>query len=158
MSAMHMAEILRPAMVMASVEAANKETLLTAMVHHAAVHSSGRLHSEASVLDAIMHREELGSTGVGGGVAIPHAKIPQLDSLLGIFARIPAGINFDSMDGSPVTLVFMLLVPEQASVIHLKALARVSRLLKNELFKDELLLLQDTQAIYAAISSRDEDD
>jgi PTS system nitrogen regulatory IIA component len=107
MGVMHISEILRPTMVMPSVTAANKGSLLTAMVHHAATYGPWQIHSESSVLDAIMHREELGSTGVGGGVAIPHAKIPMLDHLLGVFARIPEGINFDSTDGSPVTLVFM---------------------------------------------------
>ena len=107
-------------------------------------------------MGALNHREQLGSTGVGGAVAIPHAKIPLLDVLVGAFARIPDGVAFDSVDGKAVKLVFMLLVPENSPETHLKALARISRLLKDETFKDLLLETDSASALYNAIISKDE--
>lgn len=84
------------------------------------------------IIATLMEREQLGSTGVGDGAAIPHGKIEGLNKITGIFARLETPVNFDSLDDQPVDLIFLLLAPENATAAHLKALARVARLLKDE--------------------------
>ena len=86
---------------------------------------------EREVFDVLLERERLGTTGVGGGIAIPHGKLAALDRLRGVFARADRAIDFDSIDGRPVDLIFLLLAPEGAGADHLKALARISRLLRD---------------------------
>lgn len=83
------------------------------------------------ILATLMEREQLGSTGVGDGAAIPHGKIKGLNKITGILARLETPVNFDSLDDQPVDLIFLLLAPENATAAHLKALARVARLLKD---------------------------
>ena len=87
--------------------------------------------SERAILDILQQREKLGSTGVGNGIAIPHGKLPKLGKLFGLFARLERPVDFDALDGQPVDLVFLLLAPEAAGADHLKALARVARLLRD---------------------------
>lgn len=87
---------------------------------------------ERRIFDTLLERERLGTTGVGNGIAIPHGKIGELDRLYGVFARLEKPIDFDSIDEQPVDLVFLLLAPESAGADHLKALARVSRLLRDQ--------------------------
>ena len=87
--------------------------------------------SERAILEILMQREKLGSTGVGNGVAIPHGKLPKLDKVFGLFARLERPVDFEALDGQPVDLIFLLLAPEGAGADHLKALARVARLLRD---------------------------
>ena len=86
---------------------------------------------ERTVFETLLQREKLGSTGIGHGIAIPHGKLPKLERLFGLFARLDRPIDFESLDGQPVDLVFLLLAPEGAGADHLKALARVARLLRD---------------------------
>src|SRR5215471_19578810 len=87
--------------------------------------------NEKAVLEILLQREKLGSTGVGNGVAIPHGKLPKLGKLFGLFARLARPVDFEALDGQPVDLVFLLLAPEGAGADHLKAIARVARLLRD---------------------------
>src|SRR5438477_5379388 len=87
--------------------------------------------NERTIFETLLQREKLGSTGVGNGIAIPHGKLPKLDRLFGLFARLERPIDFEALDGQPVDLVFLLLAPETAGADHLKALARVARLLRD---------------------------
>ncbi len=87
--------------------------------------------NERGVLEILLQREKLGSTGVGNGIAIPHGKLAKLDRLFGLFARLDRPVDFDALDGQPVDLIFLLLAPEAAGADHLKALARVARLLRD---------------------------
>src|SRR5499426_4273065 len=87
--------------------------------------------SEREILEILQQREKLGSTGIGNGIAIPHGKLPKLERLFGLFARLDRSIDFEALDGQPVDLVFLLLAPEPAGADHLKALARVARLLRD---------------------------
>ncbi len=87
--------------------------------------------NERAVLEVLMQREKLGSTAVGNGIAIPHGKLPKLERLFGLFARLGRPIDFEALDGQPVDLIFLLLAPEGAGADHLKALARVARLLRD---------------------------
>src|SRR4029077_15413387 len=88
--------------------------------------------SERTILETLLQRERLGPTGVGNGVAIPHGKLPKLAKLFGVFARLDRPVDFESLDGQAVDLIFLLLAPEQAGADHLKALARVARLLRDQ--------------------------
>lgn len=105
------------------------------------------------ILDVLLERERLGTTGVGHGVAIPHGKFPNLDRPYGIFARLEHPIDFDSLDDQPVDLVFLLLVPETAGADHLKALAKVSRTLRDKTICEKLRGSEGGDAIYAILTS-----
>lgn len=102
-------------------------------------------------MEKLLARERLGSTGVGKGVAIPHARIEGLTTISGVFARLSTPVNFDSVDDMPVDLVFMLFAPEDAGADHLKALARVSRLLRDGATCDKFRQTSDASALYAMI-------
>jgi len=107
---------------------------------------------ERAVFEALLERERLGTTGVGQGVAIPHAKFADLDRLYGLFARLEHPIDFESIDDQPVDLLFVLLAPEDAGAEHLKALARVSRLFRNAALCEKLRASSDAAALYALLT------
>jgi nitrogen PTS system EIIA component len=107
--------------------------------------------SDRAILENLLQREKLGSTGVGNGVAIPHGKLPKLDRLFGMFVRLEKPIDFDSLDGQPVDLIFLLLAPETAGADHLKALARVARLLRDPEVARKLRDSRDADALYAVL-------
>ena len=103
--------------------------------------------SEREIFDVLLERERLGSTGIGNGIAIPHGKISKLNRLHGLFARLEKPIPFDAIDDEPVDLMFLLLAPEGAGADHLKALARVSRLLRSNATCAEIRASEDAEAI-----------
>src|SRR3981189_70184 len=105
--------------------------------------------SERDILEILQQRERLGSTGIGNGIAIPHGKLPKLEKLVGLFARLERAIDFEALDGQPVDLIFLLLAPETAGADHLKALARVARLLREGDVVTKLRQSRDADAIYA---------
>jgi len=100
-------------------------------------------------------RERLGSTGIGENVAIPHAKSNEIETIVATFGRSNSGINFDSLDQKPVYFIFLLIAPEKSAGIHLKTLARISKLLKNPLFRQDLMKAKNEKEIYEAISRED---
>ncbi|MFO1463207.1 MAG: PTS sugar transporter subunit IIA [bacterium] len=106
--------------------------------------------------EVLLEREKLGSTGIGSGVAIPHGKLPNLERIVAAFGRSKAGIDFDSQDGEPAHLFFVLVAPENTAGLHLKALAKLSRLLKDAQFRQKLMEVPDAAAIYKAIEIEDE--
>ena len=108
--------------------------------------------SERTILETLQQREKLGSTGVGNGIAIPHGKLPQLDRLYGLFARLERPIGFESIDEQPVDLIFLLLAPESAGADHLKALARVSRLLRDKGVCEKLRGTDNSDGLYALLT------
>ena len=108
--------------------------------------------SEKTIFETLMQREKLGSTGVGNGVAIPHGKLPKLNKLFGLFARLERPVDFESLDGQPVSLIFLLLAPEGAGADHLKALARVARLLRDPDTANKLRDSRDADALYAVLA------
>jgi PTS system nitrogen regulatory IIA component len=110
---------------------------------------------KARLVGALEDRERLNSTALGDGVAIPHGKLPGLRRVLAAFGRSRAGVDFQSLDGKPTHLFFLLVAPEDSAGAHLKALARISRLLKDPSFRSRLLEAPDAQAIWTII--RDED-
>lgn len=107
---------------------------------------------ERAVYEVLLQREKLGSTAVGNGIAIPHGKLARLDQLFGLFARLERPIDFESLDGQPVDLIFLLLAPESAGADHLKALARVARLLRDPEIAGKLRESRDADAIYAVLA------
>jgi nitrogen PTS system EIIA component len=107
---------------------------------------------ERTILEILTQREKLGSTGVGGGIAIPHGKLPKLTRLFGLFARLERPIDFEALDSQPVDLIFLLLAPEGAGADHLKALARVARLLRDAEIAHKLRESRDADAIYAVLT------
>ena len=104
----------------------------------------------------LMDREGLGSTGIGEGVAIPHGKIPGIDRLVAVFGRSPGGVQFASLDGKPARLFFLVLAPENSAGMHLKALARISRLLKDQRFRGRLLSAEGTEGLTQVLREEDE--
>ncbi|MEA2905215.1 MAG: nitrogen system component [Alphaproteobacteria bacterium] len=108
--------------------------------------------SERAIFEILLQREKLGSTGVGNGIAIPHGKLPKLNKLFGLFARLDRPIDFEALDGQPVDLVFLLLAPEGAGADHLKALARVARLLRDSDTVRKLRNSRDAEALYAVLA------
>jgi PTS system nitrogen regulatory IIA component len=108
--------------------------------------------SDRAILEILLQREKLGSTGVGNGVAIPHGKLPKLNNVFGLFARLERAVDFEALDGQPVDLVFLLLAPEGAGADHLKALARVARLLRDPEVAKKLRESRDAAALYAVLS------
>ena len=108
--------------------------------------------NERLIFETLMQREKLGSTGVGNGIAIPHGKLPKLEKLFGLIARLDRGIDFESLDGQPVDVIFLLLAPEGAGADHLKALARVARLLRDPATVARLRESRDPDALYAVLS------
>ena len=104
------------------------------------------------VLEALLAREQAGSTGVGSGVAVPHARLPGLDRMRGVFVRLETPVDFDSVDGQPVDLLFALLAPPDAGSEHLRALARVSRLLRQSQLREQLRQARTVDALSALLA------
>ena len=109
------------------------------------------------LVSVLMEREQLGSTGIGGGIGIPHGKLTGLDSLLLSFGLSRKGVDFESMDGQPTHIFFLLITPENSTGLHLKLLAQISRILKNDPFKERLLNAVDSDDIINIIREDDED-
>jgi PTS system nitrogen regulatory IIA component len=108
------------------------------------------------VLDVLLERERISTTAIGEGVAIPHGKLADVEQVWGVFARSLEGIDFASLDGAPTYLFFALIAPQNAAADHLKALARISRLLKDEAFRRRLMEAQTQQELYTIIAQEDD--
>jgi len=146
---MDIAEILSLEGVIANLKATSKKQALQELARRAAPLTG--LH-ERAIFDTLLERERLGTTGVGGGIAIPHGKFPELAHLAGLFARLEEPVDFEAVDEKPVDLIFLLLAPESAGADHLKALARVSRLLRDPRFCTKLRSTDDAQALYSLLT------
>ena len=147
---MPLTDLLTPQAVMPALKVNSKKQALQELAARAAA-LCGR--SEREVLDVLAQRERLGSTGIGNGIAIPHGKLPKLEHLFGVFARLDRPIDFEALDGQPVDLLFLLLAPEAAGADHLKALARVARLLRDPEVARKLRESRDAEAIYAVLTA-----
>jgi nitrogen PTS system EIIA component len=146
---MEIEDLITPAGVIPKLRATGKKQALQELAKRAAEVTG--LH-ERAIFDVLLERERLGSTGVGNGIAIPHGKLAELQKLHGVFARLDSPIDFDSVDDQPVDLVFLLLAPEAAGADHLKALARVSRLLRDRTVCEKLRGANSADAIYALLT------
>ena len=146
---MDLGDLLQPEGVFASLRVANKKQALQELAARAAKLTG---LDERDIFNALLQRERLGSTGVGRGIAIPHARLPGLATIATVFAQLDDPIEFDSADGEPVDLVFVLLAPEQAGADHLKALARISRLLRDPMMLEKLRAARDRKVIYSVLT------
>jgi PTS system nitrogen regulatory IIA component len=152
---MKLSDFLSPERVLANIEAQNKRDALKEISEFVSTVEKDDVLTAKRLFNAILDREELGSTGIGDGVAIPHAKIHGLKNLCACFARSQDGVDFKAIDSEPVRLIFMLLVPENSAGIHLKALARISRVLKERDFREQLIAAKDSQELYDAFIRQD---
>ncbi len=141
--------MISPEGVIANLRVTSKKQALQELAKRAA-DLTGK--SERSIFEVLIERERLGTTGVGNGIAIPHGKLPGLDRLYGLFARLNKPIDFDAIDEQPVDLICLLLAPETAGADHLKALARVSRLLRDSTICEKLRGSDKPEAVYALLT------
>ena len=141
-------------LVAPSLTGTSKTAVLRELAEHLARQQGGI--DAGRLVEVLWERERLGSTAIGDGIAIPHGKLPGLKGVIGAFGRHVAGVDFDSLDGSPTHLFFLLVAPEDSVGQHLKALARVSRLLKDRAFRDKLIAAPDGAAIFRLIREEDE--
>jgi len=146
---MPLTDLVAPQAVVPALRVNSKKQALQELAVRAAA-MSGR--SEREIFDVLMQRERLGSTGIGNGIAIPHGKLAKLDRLFGVFARLERPVDFEALDGQPVDLMFLLLAPEAAGADHLKALARVARLLRDPEVARKLRESRDAEALYAVLT------
>ncbi len=150
-AAMDIADLITPQSVVSQLRAAGKRQALQELARRAAAMTG--VH-ERAIYEVLLERERLGSTGIGMGVGIPHAKLPGLAAMFGLFARLERPIAFDSVDDQPVDLIFLLLAPENAGADHLKALALVSRLLRDRAVCGKLRGTDSAEALYALLTDR----
>ena len=149
---MKIVEFLRPECVIDSLTGQTGQAVLAVLCRPLA--QTQRADGQR-LLETLLEREKLGSTGIGEGVAIPHGKVPGLPALMASFGRAPAGVDFRAIDGKPTYLFFALFAPENSAGAHLKALARISRIFKNAAFRDTILKARSAADIYHLIEVED---
>jgi len=149
LTSMTLTDLVAPSAIVPALKVNNKKQVLQELSARAAELTG---QSERAIFEILLQREKLGSTAVGNGVAIPHGKLSKLGRLFGLFARLERPIDFEALDGQPVDLVFLLLAPEAAGADHLKALARVARLLRDPEIARKLRESRDADALYAVLA------
>jgi len=142
-------DLVTPRGVIAQLRAPTKRQVLQELARRAATMTG---IPDRRIYDALTERERLGTTGIGTGVAIPHCRLPELTRLYGMFARLERPVPFEAIDDQPVDLVFLLLAPSEAGAEHLKALARVSRLLRDRVMCEKLRGANSADALYALLT------
>lgn len=148
---MDISDVLTPAGVTANLRATNKRQALQELARRAAS-LTGR--PERAIFEVLLERERLGTTGIGSGTAIPHGRLADLSRICGLFARLEKPVDFEAIDNQPVDLIFLLLTPAGAGADHLKALARVSRLLRDKAVCEKLRGTDNADALYALLVDR----
>jgi PTS system nitrogen regulatory IIA component len=136
--------------VIANLRAANKRQVLQELARKAATMTG---YSEDQIYEVLNERERLGTTGIGHGIAIPHGKLPGLDRVYGVFAKLERPVDFDAIDDQPVDLIFLLLAPASCGAEHLKALAKVSRMLRDRVLCEKVRGSTTCDAIYALMNT-----
>ncbi len=150
---MKLTDILDESAIIADLQASTKTEALEILVE--AMAQSNAEVGKQHLLQVLLDREALGSTGIGDGIAIPHGKSPELSEIISGFGLSKSGIEFDSLDGKPAHLFFLLIAPNNSVGTHLKMLARISRMLKNNDFRNKLLKANSQHEIYQIISEED---
>jgi PTS system nitrogen regulatory IIA component len=146
---MELGDLISPQAVFPSLKVKNKKQALQELANKAAALTG---LDDRSIYDTLLQRERLGSTGVGQGLAIPHGRVAELPHILTVFAKLEDPIDFEALDSEPVDLIFLLLAPEHAGADHLKALARISRLLREPASIKRLRASQDRAALYSVLT------
>ena len=142
--------------IIADLKASKKEDIVRELVDALIAGGDLEKNNRSKIIDALMERESLGSTAIGQGIAIPHAKSDCVSKLVGACGLSKKGVDFDSLDGEPVHIFFLLVAPQDSAGPHLKALARISRLFKDKYFRDSLGACIDERAIIKTITQEDE--
>jgi PTS system nitrogen regulatory IIA component len=150
---MKIVEFLKPELIIEEIQGKNKYEVLEEFSH--CIENVQGLKAD-KVIHVLIEREKLGSTGIGDGVAIPHGKLHDLEHLICCFGRSRQGIDFEAIDGNPVHLIFLLLAPENSAGTHLKALAKISKILKDPAFRQQLLDAENAEKIYQIIKEEDD--
>lgn len=151
---MRISQLLDKNSIIASLDARDKKGVIDEL---AAAAARATAATEQQIAEVLIEREQLGSTGIGGGIAIPHGKLNAVDSISIGFALSKTGVEYDSLDNKPVHIFFLLLTPENSTGGHLKVLAQISKLLKMNDFKNSLLAADSVDSIYEIIQEQDED-
>jgi nitrogen PTS system EIIA component len=146
---MDLADLIKPEAIYPSLKAKTKKQALQELAQRAAVLTGV---DAREIFDTLLQREHLGSTGIGRGIAIPHGRVAALRNIVSVFARLEEPIDFDALDNEPVDLIFLLLAPEHAGADHLKALARISRLLREPSSIEKLRASKDRAALYSVLT------
>jgi len=150
---MKIVDLIRREMIVPALAAKDKRGILEELAAHVA--SQNSKIDRASLARVLIEREQLASTAIGEGVAIPHGKLAAVGEIVACLGRTPGGVDFDSMDGQPTFLFFVLIAPENSTGAHLKALARISRVFKDAEFRRRLLAAPDAEAMYRVVAEED---
>jgi PTS system nitrogen regulatory IIA component len=151
---MKISEYLKPDDIIPELAAVSKNEVIEELAAMLAGHHDGL--DREQLLEKILEREKLGSTGIGDGIAIPHAKLKAVGNIMVAFGRSGRGVDFNALDGKPVHILFLLVARDENFGAHLKLLARISRILKNPSFRNRLMEAGDSQSIYQIIREQDE--
>lgn len=151
---MKLSDILQRDAIIADLKSTNKQGIIKELA--IAVSKAAKTESK-EIEKVLLEREELGSTGIGGGIGIPHGKLRSINSIIVGFGRSIKGVEFDSLDNRPVHIFFLLITPENSTGLHLRVLAQVSKLLKNHDFKENLIKAESIDEIKAIIQEQDEE-
>ena len=152
---MKISDILDINNIITAVKAGSKNGVIEELVEIMVENNPSLIKDE--LIKVLLERERLGSTGIGDGVAIPHGKFSGIDEPIISFGRSEKGLDFDTMDGQPAHLFFLLVAPEDSASIHLKALARIAKILKNDSFRKQLMEVSTREEIYQVITHDDEE-
>lgn len=142
---MRISALLNEKLISSKLHSKDKEGVLKELVE--LLHLAGKVKDKDAALKALLGREELMSTGIGYGVAIPHAKSESVENIIAAFGRSREGVEYQALDGKPVYLIFLIMASEDASRLHIKALAKISRLLKNSHFREALMKAENARQI-----------
>jgi len=153
---MQIMDFLSKKAIIVDIKSTNKEDVIKEMVDFLIEASDVEKRNRNKLIDALMSREALGSTAIGQGIAIPHAKCDCVDKLVAAFGLSKKGVDFDSLDGELAYIFFLLVAPQDSAGPHLKALARISRLLKDKYFRDTLRTCMDEKSVIKVITQEDE--
>jgi PTS system nitrogen regulatory IIA component len=151
---MNIVNMLQKEFIINELQAKNKRDVL-AELSHSFIKTYKNLDTTI-VLNALLEREKLGSTSIGEGSAIPHGKLAGLDTIIAAFGKSEAGIEFNALDGKPVHIFFLLMAPENSAGQHLKALAKISRMLRDANFRNQLMKARSRDELFSAIQQKDE--
>ena len=150
---MKISEILKQEHIIKELNSPDKKNVLNELSTF--LETKGEITSKEKLLVALIEREKLGSTGIGENVAIPHAKISEIDKIITVFARSQNGVEFESLDQKPVNFIYLILAPENSVGQHLKALARISRLFNNPSLRKSVLRANESDQIYSILVDED---
>ena len=151
---MKVTDIFRKEYIVEGLKSKSKRDVLTEL--SGVFLQGGIKYSHEEMVNTLLEREKLGSTGIGDGIAIPHGKLANLEELIVSFGRSKEGVEFDAMDGRPAHIFFLLMAPEDTTGKHLKALAKISKMLKDSTFRKKLLEAKSKDELYVIITEKDD--